>query len=137
MAVVVGTWWALSFRLLGYFETVPMMIADQAMRVCRWGFLVSLASGIALFLSQPIRDLVTTDFDVKMVMVIGALLGMATVRHWLDWARVGTTIAHSTRSDDVVLPGKARVAVLLTNFFWLGAIVSGRLIGYLEPPPIS
>jgi hypothetical protein len=133
MAVVVGVWCLLSLRLLGFFGRTPLVVADQAMALCQWGFAVNLVSGLALFLGQPLRDLMTADFDIKMVLVAGGLLGMATVRRWLAHDNIAPTPNDAAARLRSV---RARASVLLASFCWLGALVAGRLIGYLQPPPI-
>jgi hypothetical protein len=106
--------------------------ANQLMTIAWWGFIINLVSGIILFIAQPRRELLTSTFDIKIVMIILAVISMRVMQKSLDSIQVMAT-PDGTAIEAV--PETARTAAFLTNMFWLAAIAAGRLIGYVQPPP--
>ena len=132
MAMVVGVMLMLSIRLFGYFQQLPLSSADGWMRVAWWGFYINLASGVVLLIGQPRRELLTMTFNMKILLVVLALVTMVMMQRALRHVDI------VTGPDGTVVeavPQRARTAALVCNLFWIGAIISGRLIGYTQPPP--
>lgn len=133
MAAVVGICWMLSFRIFGYFEDVSLPKANDLMVIAWWGFYINLASGIVLLMAQPLRELLTPTFDIKMIMIVFGVIGIRNIQQSLNKIEVATLADGSTAE---VIPAGVRVMALWTSFAWLAAIIAGRLIGYVQPPPI-
>jgi hypothetical protein len=132
MAIVVGVCLVLSLKLFGYFNTLPVQSAFRLMPLAWWGFLVNLLSGLVLFVAQPRRELLTINFDLKIIMIVLACITMLMMQRAVRGTEV---IANPDGTAVEVVPDRARTMALLTNLFWLGAIIAGRLIGYTQPPP--
>ncbi len=142
MAMVVGINFMLSLRFFGYFRNFPISMANRLMRVAWWGFYINLASGLLLFIAQPRRELLTTTFNIKILMIILAVITMVVMQRALREVDVVPTPSGGINPDGTmtaaafeIVPDRAKTAALLINFFWLGAIIAGRLIGYVQPPP--
>lgn len=131
MVMVVGVTFMISVRLLGYFQEFPLNSINRWMRFAWVGFYINLASGILLLVAQPRREFMTMTFNLKILMIVGAVTTMIAMQRAL---REGDLEA-SADGTAVLVPGRARAAAMICNFFWLGAIISGRLIGYTQPPP--
>jgi hypothetical protein len=132
MAMVVGVCLVLSLRLFGYFNMLPLQAAFRLMPLAWWGFLVNLLSGIILFIGQPRRELLTITFDLKIIMIVLACITMLMMQRAIRNVEV---VANADGTAVEVVPDAARTMALMANLFWLGAIISGRLIGYTQPPP--
>jgi len=65
-------------------------------------------------------------------MIVLAVLTMALMQRTLRHTEV---VAYADGTAVEVVPEAARTMALLANLFWIAAIISGRLIGYTQPPP--
>ncbi len=132
MAMVVGIVLMLSLRMFGYYPNFPLASAGQWMRFAWWGFYINLTSGLLLLVAQPRREFLTMTFNLKIVMIVLGLVTMVTMQRALRRVEV---VASPDGTAIEVVPEAARTAAFLCNLFWLGAIISGRLIGYTQSPP--
>jgi len=133
MAIIVGVTFFLTARVFGVGAEVPLRAARSLLRLGWTGFFINLVSGILLLMAQPLREVYTLAYDVKMVMVVAACITMALLGRALDSIQ---TIQTAAGMAVEYVPQRARVLALTTSVFWLMAIAAGRLIGYTEPPPI-
>ena len=131
MATVVGICMMLTSRILGYQLSLSLAAGRQLLRVAWWGFYLNLASGILLILAQPRREMLTPLFWAKMLFVILAVIWMRTMAKGLSGI---TPVADGAGAVEVA-PWGVRVSALIVTVAWLLAIVSGRLVGYTQPPP--
>jgi hypothetical protein len=132
MAIVVGVTLMLSLRLFGYYRALPIDGALKLMPLAWAGFTINLISGLVLFIGQPRRELLTMTFNLKILMIVLAVLTMALMQRTLRNTEV---VAYADGTAVEVVPEAARTMALLANLFWIAAIISGRLIGYTQPPP--
>jgi hypothetical protein len=132
MGIVVGVTLILSFRLFGYYRGLPIDGALKLMPVAWGGFVVNLISGLLLFMAQPRRELLTMTFNLKILMIVLAVVTMALLQRTLQRTEV---VAYADGTAVEVVPEAARTMALMANLFWIAAIISGRLIGYTQPPP--
>ena len=140
MGMVVGISLMYSARILGYAKDFPLAAFDWLFGLAWFGFAMNAVSGVLLFAGEPRRLMDTPAFWIKMILIVLAglalwALGKALLEDGRDaiaHARPdGATIAEAAVSQN------ARVAAIFSAVFWLGAIVSGRLIGYtISPPPL-
>ena len=133
MAVVVGVCFIISARLFGYGQAFPLTEARRLIPLGWYGFGLNLISGLILFAAQPRRELLTAVYDIKMIMIICACITMVIlgkVMRGVDLraAADGTVIE--------VMPPQARPLALFLTTFWLGAVATGRLIAFMQPPPL-
>jgi hypothetical protein len=132
MGIVVGVTLMLSLRLFGYYRGLPIEGALRLMPLAWAGFAVNLISGLILFIGQPRRELITMTFNLKILMIVLAVVTMALMQRTLRRTEV---VAYADGTAVEVVPETARTMALMANLFWLAAIISGRLIGYTQPPP--
>lgn len=134
MAIVVGVCMMLSSRLMGFQQETSLEKANQLMTFAWWGFYINLASGILLYIAQPRRELLTVVYWLKMLAIVLAVITMRVIQKALDKIEVVPNPDGSGTMVEVV-PGRLRAAALLLDLLWISAIVTGRLIGYTQPPP--
>ena len=123
LAVMVGPVLMLDLRLLGRFNGIPYESLSRILGVAWIGFLINFLSGAALFAAQATSYLTNVPFLIKIALVlIGAITAaqQQTVigRHAASWNATG-------------VPGSVRAVAVGSIVFWVGAIVTGRLIAYL------
>jgi hypothetical protein len=130
LAVMVGPALVLDLRILGWFRDIPLESITRLLGIAWIGFLINFLSGAALFTTQATSYVTNTQFLLKIALVLlgaitAAQLQVAIARH------VAVSPAGVATADDA-LPGSVRAVAVLSIIFWIGAIVTGRLIAYLS-----
>ena len=133
MAIIVGVTFFLTARVFGLGANIPLEAAAGLLKLGWAGFFINLVSGLLLLIAQPLREIYTAAYDVKMVMVIAACITMSMLGRALTSIELMPGIGGTMIE---VVPQRARVIALTTTVFWLMAVAAGRLIGYTEPPPM-
>jgi hypothetical protein len=133
MVIVVGICVMLTSRLFGFQQQISLSKANQLMTFAWWGFYINLASGILLYVAQPRRELLTVMFWLKIIAIVMAVIVMRVIQTALENVEVAPS-PDGTGTVEVV-PQRIRIAALFLDLLWLTAIITGRLIGYTQPPP--
>ncbi len=136
MGMVVGISLMHSARILGYAKGFPLSAFDRLFGLAWFGFAINAASGALLFFGEPRRLTDTPAFWIKMVLIVFAGLALWALGKALH-ADSSDAIGLATPDGPMIreVSPNARIAAISSAVFWLGAIVSGRLIGYTMPPP--
>jgi hypothetical protein len=135
MGLVVGISLMLSARVLGYAKAFPLSAFDKLFGVAWFGFAMNAISGTLLFIGEPRRLIQTPAFLIKLGLIVCAGFSL--------WFLMGTLYGMESHADaptglphEPVVTPRARIAAIVPIVFWVGAIVTGRLIGYtIAPPP--
>ena len=121
LSVIGGAVLIVDLRLLGLgLRRQP--IADLARDARPWlvgSLIVMLATGVGLFLSEPMKCYASTAFAVKMTCLALALVFTFTVR-------MKVTLADEGR----VRPAWLKLVALVSLALWFGVGASGRWIGF-------
>ena len=124
LALVVGTGYVVSLRLLGVAADMPLPPLRFLFRVLWAGFILSAVSGTALFISDATAKAANPYFRTKMVFIAAATANMILLQRDTAFAADGTFGAVRAR---------ARVLAATAILFWTVALTAGRLIAYLPP----
>lgn len=123
LAVMVGPILMVDLRLLGRFNGIPYEALAPILSVAWVGFLINFLSGAALFAAQATSYPSNIPFLVKITLV---LIGAITA------AQQQTVFSgHASEWNTVGVPSSVRTMAVASIIFWVGAIVTGRLIAYL------
>jgi len=136
MGLVVGISLMFCARVLGYSKSFPLAGFDKLFGLAWFGFAMNAVSGVLLVIGEPRRLLLTPAFLIKMILIIFAGFSLWILARTLQNAEhpAGANVV-SLRED--VASRSAKIAAIFPIVLWLGAIISGRLIGYtIGPPPI-
>jgi hypothetical protein len=125
IGIAVGSALMMTLRLLGWVGIDQTLLASQR-RFGPWltgALYLLLASGSLLILAEPIRELITFSFWLKMtcvaVMVVVFAVFQASVRK------------HGQRWEQTLSKRRSiRLAAVLTFVLWGCIIILGRLIAY-------
>jgi hypothetical protein len=122
LAVLVGASTVLQLRLLGIGASVPLDRLRMLYRLIWPAFVVNLASGVALFVTQAADRVMQPLFYIKLGSIAVALwLGHEAKRSIFDRPPPSTDLSAAVRQKAVVVLG-----------LWTAAIVSGRLMAYFS-----
>lgn len=108
----------LALRLfgLGLRQQSPQEVAELARPLQRWGLLTVALSGAALFISNPLVYAANPALQIKLVLLLLAVILQAGLLRWL-------------------LQGKpvffARTGALASLLLWGGTGLAGRAIGFI------
>jgi hypothetical protein len=110
----------ISLRLLGLIlerQPVPE-VASQALRLVWSGLALAVASGALMFIGSPKHYFYNPAFDVKMVLLLAAVLVQALLFR---------KVANSEHPN----PWLVRTSVALSLGFWFAVSMAGRAIGFV------
>lgn len=123
LAVMVGPILMLDLRLLGWFSNIPYSAFTRILKVAWAGFLVNFLSGVVLFTMTATSYVTNTQFLLKMALV---LLGAITA------AQQHRALARDAATwNSAGVPASVSIIASVSIVFWIGAIITGRLIAYL------
>jgi hypothetical protein len=125
LCVFLGLAVLLDLRLLNLaLRRTP--VTEIASRVMPWtwaGFALMVASGAALFYSDPVKFYGNMFFRVKLLLLL-----LAGINAWVFHATVYRRVAQWDRNAPP--PVRARLAGALSLILWAGIVTTGRLIAY-------
>jgi hypothetical protein len=125
LAIVVGVVFSLNLRMYGFFRTLPYTSLHGLMGIGWIGIGLNIFTGLSVFLTRPAGYLGSNPFRVKILFIVLGIVVLVYTRKML---------AREAASWDAA--GAApRVATWLASaslFFWIVAVVSGRLIAYID-----
>ena len=123
MGFLVGVVFMICLRVLG-FGRFPIAPLEKYLLVVRVAFVLSLATGIALFSSEAERFFFSPTFRIKaLLIVLGGVtawrLSKIVFRDGAGWSDAGDA------------PLVAKVIAGVSLMCWVGAIFAGRMTAYL------
>lgn len=127
VAVVLSGVLLMNLRIVGLAERGQSIAAvfDRFLWPVTIAVAVLALTGVLLIVGEPTRAMFRTVFWVKMALIVLALA--------LTWSQ-RPAFAHPGDGAVVATPAHKAVAVV-TLFLWLGVIVAGRWIAYVEAWP--
>lgn len=123
MAMLVGALGLVNLRVLGYKPELPLLGTRDLLPLAWIGFTINLISGVALFTSDAVYFWSKYTFRIKLVLI---LLGGINA---FILSRAAFRKAEQQAGQYVATTGVRWVAAS-SLFFWVGAIIAGRLIAY-------
>lgn len=121
LTLVLGTTVVFNARLLGLrLRKIAMpALAGQLWRLAVGGLLLSVTTGILVFIPDPARYAANTAFRTKLVILLAAILF-----HFTVFRKV-------TRSNTPPAPRRAAAIAAVSLTLWFGVGWAGRAIAFL------
>ena len=124
LSLLIGSLLVVDFRLLGFARNFPIAAVYRFLPLALAGFGINLVTGAMFFFSDPFRYYPNIAFRLKMLFIL--LAGLNALYFAL-------TVHRHTGRAGVEDPGAAIRAVSALSFlFWVGVIILGRFIPYVE-----
>ena len=121
MAILVGASFVVHLRVLQVASGIPLQRLQQLYRFIWIGFIINLATGLVLFVTQAADRVVDPVFYVKIGSIAIALwFGVLVKRRAIDPGVASPAATRQSRSLAAASLG-----------LWVVAIVAGRLMAYL------
>ncbi len=125
LCLMFGPLLAIDLRVIGACRFIPMKGALSLIPLILGAFTINLITGILFFFGDPFRFFYNFSFQWKMALV--ALAGVNALWFW-----VGEHAKLSQLADGEQANFQAKVIAGLSLALWIGVIIFGRLIPYLE-----
>jgi hypothetical protein len=122
MGLVVGINAVIDFRILGFAPGVRLHSLRRFFPTMWVGFWINAITGTILLAVNATKMLANPDFYIKLAFIALAVINVFLLKK------------EAFRGDDtegVSASTKAKVLAVTSLLFWLGAIVSGRLLAYV------
>lgn len=124
IGLVVGSSVTLDLRMLGLFRAFPLAaLAAPLSRVAAAGLYLAIVSGFLLFTVRPLAYAENPAFLAKIVFVALGVINALALRATYGW---------SIALDGAPIPDIVRAAALRSLLIWIGAVLAGRWIGFLQ-----
>lgn len=125
LMIFLGMLFFIDMRMLGWTMTsVPASrIAARLNIPMIIGFVIMIATGLALYYAVPDRNTQSIWFRLKMILLVAA-----GINAWLFHRRMKESV--STWDTDPVPPARIRRGVAVSLVLWAGVVTTGRLIAY-------
>jgi hypothetical protein len=125
IAIVLGSVFMIGLRILGW-AWMDQTLRQTTSRFGPWltgALCLMLATGILMVIGEPVRELVTISFWLKMFLIavgtlIAAIFRITLRKHERQW------------EETLVNRGSVKFLAILTFLVWTCIIVLGRLIAY-------
>ena len=122
MGIVVGSVLMYDLRVLGFANKISLAWFDQLYLLAWVGFAMNAASGALLFTGDPMKFAFSTPFQIKILLIFAGA--------WAIWL-LGRSIHRDIAGEHIAdTSTRSKWIAGLSIFFWIGAIVAGRLIAY-------
>jgi len=122
MGVLVGASAVVDLRLLGVGRTIPLAPLGALFPVMWTGFWLNLVTGSVLFAADATSRGTQWLFFGKMLFVAAGVATMILIKRH----------TYSANTDQVVVSGTTKRLAVLSLLVWLLAIISGRLLAYVQ-----
>lgn len=125
LAIIVGVVFSLNLRIYGFFRGLPYTSLHGLMGIGWIGIILNIFTGISVFLTRPAGYLASNPFRVKILFIIFGIIVLVYTRKILAREAASWDAAGSA-------PPIATWLATAALFFWIVAVVSGRLIAYID-----
>lgn len=125
LAIILGVMFALNLRLLGFYRSLPYSSLYGLMGIAWIGIWMNIFTGLSVFLTRPGGYLTSIPFLLKMGFIAMGIIILIYTRKTLSREAAGWDAAGAA-------PSIAMRLGLGSLTFWVFAVISGRLIAYVD-----
>jgi hypothetical protein len=122
LALCVGVNAGINLRILGFAPALRLAPLEKFLPVLWFGFVMNAITGTILVMADATTKLKNPDFYLKMIFIAIALVILRMVQK---------RVFRDAAIDTAPFPTNVKVLAVLSLFFWLGAITTGRLLAYV------
>jgi|HubBroStandDraft_5_1064220.scaffolds.fasta_scaffold552627_1 hypothetical protein len=121
LTVLLGTITITDLRMLGYGMRRQSIatVAGQLAPYTVWAAVLTIVTGLLLFLSEAMKCYSNEAFPYKMALLLGGI-----IVYYFFQRRI-------TRPDSHVSPGTLKIIAILSLLLWYGVAIAGRAIAFV------
>jgi uncharacterized membrane protein len=124
LAIVVGIVFSMNLRMLGFYGTIPYTSINNFLRIAWIGIVMNVITGFSIFMTQAVSYVTSVPFLTKITFIILGIANLVYMQKVLKREAAGWQAAGGVPRIGYVLAGTSL-------FFWIVAVITGRLIAYL------
>jgi hypothetical protein len=124
LATIVGVVFSLNLRLLGLYGTIPYTSLHALMSIAWIGIVINVFTGLSIFMTQASSYVTSLPFIVKITFIVLGIANLSYTQKVLKREAAAWQAAGAVPALGLALAGSSL-------FFWVVAVVTGRLIAYL------
>lgn len=124
MAILAGIVLMINLRILGLASGIPLASFKTMYRFALIGLVINAASGTLLFVANPDAFYESNPFRIKIILLIVGVTLMVRMSRRLFSA--------GASSQTVATVNQSKLTAAISILVWIGVIVSGRLIAYVD-----
>jgi len=126
MGLVVGINATFDLRVLGFAPLVRLRALQRFFPVMWLGFWINAATGSILLAVNATKLTHNPDFYVKLAFIALAVINLQLLKK-----QVFGPLPVDGSSPETEPSTRARILAVTSMIFWIGAIISGRLLAYV------
>ena len=124
LSLLIGSLLVVDCRLLGFARGFPVESVYKFLPLALAGFSINLVTGIMFFFSDPFRYYPNIAFRIKMLFII--LAGLNALYFAMTVHGKSAGAGGGEAGTDI------KTVSTLSLLFWIGVIILGRFIPYVE-----
>lgn len=125
LCIMFGALTVIDLRVVGFAKFIPMKPAMKFIPIAIAAFIINLLTGIAFFCGDPFRYAPNLAFQWKIGLII--IAGLNALWFWFGEHAKLCRLADGEDADF-----QAKLIAGLSLAIWVGVIVFGRMIPYVE-----
>jgi hypothetical protein len=125
LSLLMGSLLVIDLRLLRLLPNLPLQAALRFLPLSLVGFAINLATGILFCFGDPLRYYPNIAFRLKMLFVL--LAGLNAI-----WFKLAIATKDESALDQPRVAAVAKIIAAISLLLWIGVIVMGRFIPYVE-----
>ena len=124
LAIVVGVIFSLNLRVLGLYGGIPYTALHDLLGIAWIGIVLNILTGFSIFMTQASSYVTSLPFIIKITFIALGIANLVYTRKVLRREAASWQAAGAVPTLGIALAGSSL-------FFWIVAVVTGRLIAYL------
>ena len=120
LGVLVGANWMVDLRVLGFARAIPLGVLSRAFPIMWAGFWLNAATGVLLFIADPMKA-TTTIFAWKLGLIAAGVMLMITMKRRVYGRGMEMDSAR----------GSVKWVAAVSLLLWVAAIGTGRWMAYV------
>ena len=124
MAILAGIVLVINFRVMGLAPEISLSGLKTLARVAWVGLVINVISGVMLFSANAQHFVKSTPFLLKILFLVAGITLFVAMSRKLAPSAPGSVEESSA--------GSLRIMAWVSTVLWLGVIVMGRLIAYVD-----
>ena len=125
LTIMFGSLLVIDVRVIGFGRFINMNASMKFIPIAIGAFSINLITGLAFLCADPFRYLPNIAFQWKMGLVV--IAGLNALWFWFGEHQELKSLA-----DGEDAPFRAKVIAALSIAIWVGVIIFGRMIPYVE-----
>lgn len=137
LCLLFGSLLVIDLRIIGFASHASLKAIEKFIVITLVGFGINLVTGVLFLFGDPSRYFVNPAFQIKILLILLAIMNALYFpyrmrHHRTHIANIRMKKNHIEQSHNTPLPLDLKCVAGLSLLLWIGVIILGRLIPYVE-----